>query len=445
MVRRAVQIGMFTFVLFSFKHVAFTAEPAICGNFFEATCGGKSAIETQNKYENMLAKVENNYVAALEQGLQTYGLKELLKKVDQPTPPSCAANPTQKNCVLALSKMFRELAREVQNHVLNKPSRFKNPNVNRPEILFELYEGISMEVAREMMAQNKDALMRANKIFGELKKTMIAKIENEIPDPQKTAMVKRLEAVRFDTKMCIADGMPSVGAMSYSAFYQPEINNLTICPRLLLSATTDTQLTFVLGHELAHSIDPCFIGVPVGYATNNQQTPVIDYSPSQTMNYSERLKQFPYASVIQCLRDKKSAFSKTAVFKPANPAGSYLSFFEQACAKDQIGESFSDWMAIESAAPLLEQSQKEKSPDELQKEYAAVFSTKCKDIQPGFDPHPNVERRTNGVLGINPFVRRILKCESPDTKNIYCKSPPPLTSANKGSEKVPAQGQKGMN
>jgi hypothetical protein len=401
-------------------------EKESCTDLAKLTCEHKDSIQAEKKYNEFLEQVKSRYVDALDEGSKKYALKTFLKKTGMARPSACVTDKISITCHEALKKEMVETATEVSNQVLGKPSKYSDPNVPRQEILFGLFEGISLQVSKELMEQKKSQIKRVEKQFKNVKAAMIRNISKQLNDPSKSDLVKRVTAIEFDSELCASSNYTADFFLVASAFYEPKPHTFSACPRLLLSSMTDTQLSFMIGHEMSHSIDPCRAAETVGNPDKKKFMPVVKYSPAKD-HASIDLDNHPYGQQLKCLRGRQSAAAqKDAVTdeelqelkrQKMDPLTYEL------CAKDQINESFADWMGIEAAVESLRESQKGQSPSQLDAEYASVFSTKCNDVEPGFDVHPSVDRRANGILGVNPQVRNVLKCQNKDTKNMYCQPP----------------------
>jgi hypothetical protein len=88
------------------------------------------------------------------------------------------------------------------------------------------------------------------------------------------------------------------------------------------------------------------------------------------------------------------------------------------CTGDQIGESFSDWLASEVLPRYIEKNFSHLSRDQIRNGYSNVFRGMCSNMNPAStnvfgmpDPHPTIQARVNKILLAHPDVRRQLGCE----------------------------------
>jgi hypothetical protein len=426
MIKKILFIGMWVL----FCTTALSQENESCKNLAKLTCEHKDSIQAETKYNDFLETVKSRYIGGLEAGLKKYPLDTFLKKTGMAKPAACSANKASVECHMALRKEMVGEATEISNNVLGKPSKYSDPNVVRNDTLFSLFGGLSLQVSKELVEQKKSEIKRIETMFRKVKAAMIKNISNQLNEPEKTQFIARVSAIEFDSQLCVSENYPAEIFLTASASYEPKPHTFAACPRILLSAMNDAQLSFMIGHEMSHSIDPCRIAQTVGDSSKKKFPSLIRYPPTKDRAWLDTSSN-PYGAQIKCLRQAgsagaiKSPLTKDEVELFKQTGKDALN--SQLCYKDQINESFADWMGIEAMTEVLKDSLKGLSTSQLLAQFASVYSTKCHDVEPGFDPHPLVERRANGILGVHPEVRKMLKCPSGDSKNVYC-APPKATS-----------------
>ena len=425
----------------------FSKNPAICENLAKFTCEHKNSIQGEQNYNEYLERVQTRYLEFLDAELVKYPLTEFLNKTGLQKPEACVSEKMTDACREALKKDLVQTAGEIQKHFLGKESKYSDPNIPRSQLLFDLFDGNAHHVGQKVMDEHEDDLKHVEVNYKNVKEALIKKVSSQASDPLKTEMIKRIKGIEFNSKLCTSSYYTSDYALTVQASYESNPHAFTVCPKLILSSLNDTQMSVIIGHEITHSIDTCSLGLAVGKTGKKIYPPALSYNPKTKTDSPELLDKHPYGSVLKCLRQSKSAAAKTIPIE--GPEWYFLSeskinpVLYQLCQRDQINESFADWLGIEAAVESLSEAQKNMSQTELEAEYAAVYSTKCNEVMAEKDPHPSLDRRANGILGVNPKVREILKCELPDKKDIYCA--PPDSNLDKttfgSSKKTKVKGQ----
>lgn len=135
-------------------------------------------------------------------------------------------------------------------------------------------------VSESVLEQRK---IRARELFEEAKALFLDEIkrgrayENLLEyERNQYQKVKSVRLKSFDA----AGSDPSCGGFSPDAFYSPRTHSVTLCENYI--SWPDASLIEVLGHELAHAIDPC-----------NQQFPVISINKEKTSGLSKSGSELP--------------------------------------------------------------------------------------------------------------------------------------------------------
>ncbi len=313
-----------------------------------------------------------------------------------------------------------------------------------------------------------------DKVFPKVKELIIARLKQlSIPDEQRKLMINKVSSISFEGTTCEelggrggrgrSNGEVVSSLLVPNAFYDPQRNIFKLCSGYLLQSTSEFQIATTIAHELSHSIDPC----------NVAQGPAdMGFKYSTQTDLKKMESEYPIKNVIQCLRDKRSIgarnFSsgdqemddpsscpgcstnprRSGMMKspygmpssggigsyngggdmPANQQPKKVSF----CDGDQIGESFSDWMAVEVLPTYMEQNYK-LTTDQYRNGYANARRLICKVDQEGEDQfntgeHPAIEKRINRIFLVNPKVRAQMGCPAKHPENVYCDSEKPLDS-----------------
>ncbi len=185
-------------------------------------------------------------------------------------------------------------------------------------------------------------------------------------------------------------------------------------------------------------------------------------------------QEYPVKNVIQCLRDPRSigarnfslqnqgnclgctANGMTGMLPPAieptaagfGMGGSNFGAMPPAeaaakanfCEDDQIGESFSDWLAAEVLPTYMERNHK-LTTDQYRNGYANAKRLFCgieREGQAGRAVHPPVEGRINKIILANPKIRAQMGCPATHTGAIYCDSEKTIGTATGPAKMSPA-------
>lgn len=202
---------------------------------------------------------------------------------------------------------------------------------------------------------------------------------------------------RMQTRIRVADlimpmsGTPEAETVcdSPNAFYDPYKHRVTICPQML--GMPSAQLDIVIGHELAHSVDPCMnayslhqLVTPAGATAYSILRPSPDgpYAGAE-IDKGTAYKEHPFGKTLRCLADRDSMAAppisrklvKSTVKETRRLARSGQGEVQEieevnkilpemldrfmGCShlpgKTRQQESFSDWLAIEAMASQMDQ------------------------------------------------------------------------------------------
>jgi hypothetical protein len=155
----------------------------------------------------------------------------------------------------------------------------------------------------------------------------------------------------------------------------------------LLGAQSYYNLVFTMGHELAHSIDPCEMRVA-------------------------RLSFPAYDHLTACFMETHVITMRKTRLECGHD--------------DQLSEAFADWIAVQVTAEALNAVQSQYTPEQLFAAAANSVRDLCED--PGEDPdllpdlslHPAPTTRIERIFGNNPKIRKLLSCQDPPANPVYC-------------------------
>lgn len=321
--------------------------------------------------------------------------------------------------------------------------------------VYKEIKSIAFEKARTKIS-DEDVLNKIrDKIFPDIKSRIIAKIKKYVKDEKKREiLIDKVTAIRWNGKSCFgseeSQNLPLF--LTPNAFYLPDANTFTVCSGLIFNNKSEFQLANVVAHELSHAIDPC--GITIG-----PEDFKFDYTDKATKEQAE--SEYPFENIISCLRGANSVEAKRFNRKNSSPygfpmpappmPGSNSNYyygeynvgannnntedeFNGFCGGiDQIGESFSDWMAAEVLPEYIRENHKDLSKEQSIIGYSNVWRGMCVEKSNTgtytgmFDVHPNVEFRVNRILLAHPDIRQQMGCSENHAKYTHCN--PELSTA----------------
>ncbi len=321
--------------------------------------------------------------------------------------------------------------------------------VSSPAFL-EIEQNEGARIRSELVDQQTSDRIRTD-IFPEVQNQIKKLITERVTDPElRKNLTMKISSIRYEGTDCSnLNGVSSPQEVSLNsliipnAFYNAQNNTFKYCNGFLLTDKSEFKLVSVIAHELGHAIDPCNIARgPSSVAFRYQGADV-----------QARENEFPFQGVISCLRSPQSVEARRAQtmgmggFPPSPypapspypmPGGAYpgggMSTPPEAgrqdltdvfCNGDQIGESYSDWLASEVLPRYMNSVHSDLSQEQFRYGYSNVFRGMCSNLEPvGFintaDPHPTTPDRINRIILAHPEIRRHMGCQSSATGPRYC-------------------------
>jgi len=425
----------------------------------------KSRAEVRQRFKIALDAPENKYLEDLAMG--AFGLKNS---------PQCESK-VKSELVACRENMLDGLTALAQKQVLGPliPQTGLERLGNLKDLSFVVNNSSYQKVINEFSAQvqkdlGQDALEKKIRedIFPKVQDLIVARLSKlDIPEKQKKMMINKVKGAVFDGSICDTKESRSKGGsreisslLTPNAFYSPGQNQFGLCAGYLLQSSSEFQLVTSIAHELSHGIDPCIIAVG---------PEDMDFKYSETKDLRKIEAEYPIKNIIDCLRDSRSVAARNFTESPAmnnynyqmnfngnsgpygmgltggggigghNPqgggmignGGGYRPPMSASsdnepnatfCKNDQIGESFSDWMAYEVLPKYIKQNHK-LTVEQYRYGYANSRRLICKIQEDGATNtgvHPVVEDRINKLLLVNPEVRAQMGCPPTHSKNLYC-------------------------
>lgn len=320
-----------------------------------------------------------------------------------------------------------------------------------------------------------------DKVFPGVREAMVERIRKmNISNEQRELMISKINGISFEGIDCnepnvknLVGGENVADQLQPDAFYSPSGNIFKFCAGYLLQSTSEFQFAMSVAHELAHSIDPCIIsGGPedFGFKYKNKK------------DFSAMHSEYPMGNVLKCLRTTSSIGAKNFVaednkitqqqqqymaaaliaaqqalqalsakqaaggepvsrdgvkvkasspvalanYKMAGSVGGAVTKMKNPsfCDEDQIGESFSDWMAAEVLPEYISKNHS-LTPEQYQLGYANARRLLCKvekdeDKNRGRAVHPQIDERINRIIMVNPKIRSQMGCAPTHANIAYC-------------------------
>lgn len=293
----------------------------------------------------------------------------------------------------------------------------------------DLLDDVENSMPSDSMAQKIDT-----EIYPKVRELLLAKVSSLVSDPVvRKKLTDKISAIRFKGQDCSSgekskDSVASV--LLANASYNPLSNSFRYCKGLTADNSSEFAIASVVAHELSHSIDPC--GITLGPSDFNFQ-----YKPHISKQEAEA--QFPIGKVITCLRGANSVGASVDqkqgedaqqqadanISSGAAPRAYDISpQFTSFCEKDQIGESFADWMAAEITPEYIENFEKvhrKLTVAQMRMGYSNAYRFMCRDDESTkFDVHPKAERRANAIGLVQPRIRAQMGCTGNPKQFVYC-------------------------
>lgn len=299
----------------------------------------------------------------------------------------------------------------------------------------------------------------STEIFPEVRRQLVSVLSSRITDPRlRENLLMKINAIRFEGSDCemgggLGGGPSLSGILTPNAFYNSQSNTFRFCNGFLIADRSEFKIANVIAHELAHAIDPCNIA-------NGPASVTFQYQASERPAMEA---ENPFAPVLACLRSPESVGAKIPSMtnpwglgiglppspeggegeesapKEESPEGSLGGVFDMGagpalnpfCGGDQIGESFSDWLAAEVTPRYMRARHPRLTQDQFRNGYSNIFRGMCP--QPSANPmmgmgpgvHPEVRDRVNKIILAQPEIRRQMGCQDdPAPVPRYCGESP---------------------
>jgi hypothetical protein len=285
---------------------------------------------------------------------------------------------------------------------------------------------------RSQLQDQKAAEKVQNKIFPEVKTLLAKAIAAHVSDPKiRETLVAKTNAIQFKGADC--SELPTwVNDMGHSesafissllipnAYYDEEKNTFHYCNGMLLRSQSEFQIVALMAHELDHSLDPCNIA---------KGPSEFQFKYSSPQNVTKSQEEFPFKNIISCLRSEKSVAAightaGTTTSEQIREINASLPKMESVyCDKDQIGESFADWLSAEVLSEYMAKQHPDFSRNQMRIGYTNVWRSFCnlEKHTNVYDAHPSDDKRANKLMLVNPKIRQQMGCPAKlEPNSTYC-------------------------
>lgn len=297
---------------------------------------------------------------------------------------------------------------------------------------------------RQILEEYKleESLGLVQRIWGRVRPIMIALAARNVEPSQRSLFVSKIEGLRL---LAAADACRHHAAngpeypverqrrerqirndLMINAFYNPISRAIEYCPGLIALNQSEFGIAFILAHEAAHAIDPCYVAIGPGSLRLKYQNLVDPVAAAI---------EYPIPGLIECLRTDQSVKAqrtsyatppsvpgKTAI--PPLPPASYSIFCSRdgATQVDQIPEAVADWFGTEALVEYIDAYHPNLSRNQYIYGYANAFRGiyESGHASPAIDEHPDMDARINHILLQHPKVRTDLECTDVPSPYAYC-------------------------
>lgn len=261
-----------------------------------------SALNTVGKDQRLSDRFKMAFASSGIAALMTNLGSTVQMPIRLPLPPDSDSAPLKTVSPEDVQKLVSRFPKATQDRLKalaeKKQERFKGAG----------YGMITATKTPKNVEQEK--IEKVKKIFSETKVNLIESIRRGRPDTalsnEEKSMLRRIETIQL--KPPPEEGMePTCNGGSLDAFYRSTDHTMTLCPAYYEQPST--QIAFVIGHEIGHSIDPCRSSSPLySNKEDNSFTGGTDASRflSGAKVYAKEIarNRHPLRSVENCLISK---------------------------------------------------------------------------------------------------------------------------------------------
>lgn len=486
----ALQVSSFLLSLVLFGAGAKAQDQNLCDNLSRFSCApgsyedGTGRVHSDRDIEEKLGQIRTKYQARiadrwkkeLRKEENAYFRETAMAVLGLKNSPDCRkGSPTFENCERNLMEGLSRYTEIVSMSSLrNGNLEMRQGNIRELGLVSgqALFQEVSKEIGQDIQKEIAQPALEKKireKVFPQVRDLLVQRLHSlPIADQKKEMMIKKIKGIRFQGSDCQLGGAAVDNLLVPNAHYNPNANTFQYCNGFLLRSSSEFQIAYVIAHELAHSIDPCYISKgPEDYRFNY----------SKTNDKSKMESEYPIPNLLGCLRGANSMNAKSGragfdsreisagygggmmgtpgggmmVGQPAGiPAGlaqaSFCNHEEMGGmhsleGPEQIGESFSDWIAMELTPAYIEKNFK-LTADQYRIGYSNIWRPVCSILPKDSGPakiHPDTSDRIDKMILVQPKVRAQMNCPPQHPEHIYCDPAKPSAAGPANQSNPPAK------
>lgn len=481
--KTAVYYSILTGLLLFFQQAeASSPNSALCNDLAKFSCApgsyndGTGVVKSENEVLTEVEKfisqskseAESQILDLIRSPQQTYFRNLAMSALGLQGAPTCVSQDSsmkqqcEKALVEGLSKLVNRIALGdlMPAHGLVRAGNLREmSHILQHNQFREITKSVT-DKARSTLIDKKVVKKIEEKVFPGVRQAMVERIQKmNISKEHRDHMISKINGIVFkgiDCSGAEGDIVSIAEQLVPNALYDPAQNIFKVCAGYLLQSTSEFQIAMTVAHELTHSIDPCRIAAgpeDFGFKYKNKK------------DFSAMHSEHPMGNVLKCLRTSSSINAKNFIVedykiiqKQQNEqaaiqmqlaaqqnyqasftakqgaavnlraqAGGYLGNEMKTpgfCDDDQIGESFSDWMAAEVLPEYISKNHS-LTKEQYQLGYANARRMPCEiktenNKGKGRYEHPPIEDRINRVIMVNPKIRSQMGCTQAHANISYC-------------------------
>jgi hypothetical protein len=291
-------------------------DSGLCNNLSRFSCApgsyddGTGRVRSNQEIEEILTKIrakhqgriQERWKKELQKEENAYFRDTVLAALGLKNSPDCTGGSANKevcdkNLIEGISRWTSEEALGAlhpQRSPVEKAGNLDERGLVVAQAPFkEVTQELEKSLEKELAQPELEKKIR-EKIFPQVRDLMVKRLQElPIPDKQKEMMVKKIRGIRFRGTDCDFDSSRVSNLLVPNAYYDANSNVFAYCNGYLLQSSSEFQIAFVIGHELAHAIDPCNIGKgPEDYR----------FQYSKTHDKTKLESEYPIPNLLSCLR-----------------------------------------------------------------------------------------------------------------------------------------------
>lgn len=388
-----------------------------CENFHQASCedrdfayDGTSSVRNQGEWDQKVQKVKEKvrgpFAKEIKASYDKLNDEEWKEFVESLNLEACE----KSKCADRISEHHADQMIKASISPRVKTSIFDSDFVPQGKDFVKIlginpaYEKVKAEILETIRFKEDEDKMLS--MVSGIKDAIKAKITEMIPDENKRKeLFANLDKTSFKGFECADNDLLQSYFMTgaFNTKMEDGKKVITYCGGNFRENGSSFNLAYLLAHEFTHSIDPC------------------NFRPKDISKVERSFleSQHPFSNVIACLRspDSVGADWSEDFYKQNVPS-------QTLCVEDQIGESFSDWMAAEVVPDFIAKRYPKLSTENYKQGFMNISRTlKCNEAikhTGRVEEHPRPEARINNLMMANRKIRKAVGCGEIETAKVQC-------------------------